>query len=233
MQYPMLDYDGMSADPQGGQAMGIPDNWNAPVAGERIAICLTPAEFPNRARVSGQTYYEGWVWEKSTNGVVWGPVHESSGNTVSPPPPTYEISPTAADVGSFIRARMKLSDGSTAYTRTLGGLAVASSGATAGDEVSFRYGHEAPRVGAQIAANDPVPAGAVDSRFGWQRCPNNTAPHSDCTAIISVPGHWWIYYTPTTEDIGSYLRMYVYYETSGGTWTRRTSPLTTGVVARP
>ena len=231
MQYPMLKYAGMSTDPQGGQAMGIPDNWNAPVAGERIAICLTPAEFPNRARVSGESYYEGWVWEKSTNGVAWGPVHESSGNAVSPPPPTYEISPSAADVGSFIRARMKLSDGSTAYTRTLGGRVLASSGATAGAEAPFVSGHAAPRVGSKIVATDPVPSGAVDSRFGWQRCPNNTAPHSDCAAIIGVPGHWWVEYTPTAADVGSYLRMYVYYEASDGTWTRRETPFTSAVVA--
>ena len=28
-EYPLLKYDGMSAAPQGGQAMGVPDNWNA------------------------------------------------------------------------------------------------------------------------------------------------------------------------------------------------------------
>ena len=31
MQYPMLTYQGMNTDPQGGQAMGIADNWNASV----------------------------------------------------------------------------------------------------------------------------------------------------------------------------------------------------------
>ena len=232
MQYPMLDYDGMSADPQGGQAMGIPDNWNAPVTGERVSVCLTPAEFPNRARVSGQSYYEGWVWEKSTNGDTWTPVHEQSGNAVSPPPPTYEYSPVAADVGSYLRARMKLSDGSTAYTRTLGGRVSATTTAAAGDGISFVSGHAAPRVGTQITAADPLPSGAVDSRVGWQRCPSTTtAPHSDCTAILAAPGHWWIRYTPTAADVGFYLRMYAYYETGDGTWTRRVTPLTTAVVA--
>ena len=233
MQYPMLDYDGMSTDPQGGQAMGIPDNWNAPVTGERVGVCLTPAEFPNRARVSGQSYYEGWVWEKSTNGDTWTPVHQdNSMNAISPPPPTYEYSPVAADVGSYLRARMKLSDGSTAYTRTLGGRVSATTTATAGAEIPFVRGHAAPRVGTQITAADPLPSGAVDARVGWQRCPSTTtAPHSDCTAILAAPGHWWIRYTPTAADVGFYLRMYAYYETSAGTWTRRVTPLTGAVVA--
>ena len=227
MQYPMLKYAGMSTDPQGGQAMGVPDNWNAPVAGERINVCLTPAEFPNRARVSGQTYYVGWVWESSTNGTIWAPV-SGAGDS----PPTYEYSPVAADVGRFLRAKMQLSDGSTAYTRTLGGRVLASSGATAGDEIPFVTGHAAPRVGLRIVATDPLPeGGATDVRVGWQRCPNNTAPHSDCTYIAGIPGHWWINYTPTAADVGSYLRMYAYYETSDGTWTRRVTPFTTGVVA--
>jgi len=232
MQYPMLKYDGMSVVPQGGQAMGIPDNWNAPVTGERVAVCLTPAEFPNRATVSGQSYKEGWVWEKSTNGDTWTPVHEQSGNAVSPPPPTYEYSPVAADVGSYLRARMKLSDGSTAYTRVLGGRVSATTTAAAGAEIPFVRGHAAPRVGTQITAADPLPSGAVDSRVGWQRCPSTTtAPHSDCTAILAAPGHWWIRYTPTAADVGFYLRMYAYYETSAGTWTRRVTPLTSAVVA--
>ena len=227
MQYPMLDYDGMSTDPQGGQAMGVPDNWNAPVAGERINVCLTPDEFPNRARVSGQPYYVGWVWESSTNGGTWSPV-SGAGDS----PPTYEYSPVAADVGNFLRAKMQLSDGSTAYTRTLGGRVVASSGATAGAEIDFVTGHTAPRVGLRVVATDPLPeGGATDVRVGWQRCPNNTAPHSDCTYIAGIPGHWWTSYTPTAADVGSYLRMYAYYETSDGTWTRRVTPFTTGVVA--
>ncbi len=226
MQYPMLDYDGMSTDPQGGQAMGIPDNWNAPVAGERLSVCLTPDDFPNRGIVSGQTYYEAWGWESSTNGVAWSTI---TGAGDGDNPPTYEYTPSATDVGNFIRAKVKMTDGAFATTRALGGRVVASSGATAGDEVPFRYGHQAPQVGSKIVATDPAPDDAVDERFGWQRCPNNTAPHSDCSHIPHV---WWVEYTPTSDDVGNYLRMYVYYETADGTWTRHETPFTTGVVAR-
>ena len=226
MQYPMLKYQGMSTDPQGGQAMGIPDNWNAPVAGERLSVCLTPDDFPNRGIVSGQTYYEAWGWESSTNGVAWSTI-TGAGNGDNPP--TYEYTPSATDVGNFIRAKVKMTDGAFATTRALGGRVVASSGATAGDEVPFRYGHQAPQVGSKIVATDPAPDDAVDERFGWQRCPNNTAPHSDCSHIPHV---WWVEYTPTSDDVGNYLRMYVYYETADGTWTRHETPFTTGVVAR-
>ena len=235
MQYPMLDYQGMSLVPQGGQAMGIPDNWNAPVTGERVSVCLTPAEFPNRARVAGQTYYVGWIWEKSTNGDTWAAipgVGTPPGDPAYNSPPTYEYSPTSADVGSYLRARMQLSDGSTAYTRTLGGRVSATTTATAGAEIDFVSGHAAPQVGTQIVASNPLPGGAVDARVGWQRCPSTTtAPHSDCTAILAIPGYWWTSYTPTADDVGFYLRMYAYYETSEGTWTRRVTPLTDAVVA--
>ena len=231
MQYPMLDYQSMSLVPQGGQAMGIPDNWNAPVAGERVGVCLTPADFPNRGIVSGQTYFEAWVWERSTNGDTWTVISGAGdGNN----PPTYEYTPAAADVGSYIRARMKMTDGSFATTRTLGGRVVevdndgAVPGATAGAETPFVRGGAAPLVGVQIVATDPVPAGAVDSRFGWQRCPNNDATYSDCTHI---PGVWYSNYTPVAADVGNYLRMYVYYETGAGVWTRHSTPYTTAVVA--
>ena len=231
MQYPMLKYDGMSVVPQGGQAMGIPDNWNAPVAGERLGVCLTPADFPNRGIVSGQTYYEAWVWEWSLNGDDWTVISGAGdGNN----PPTYEYTPVAADVGRYIRAKVKMTDGTFAITRTLGGRVVevdndgAVPGATAGAEVPFVRGHAAPQVGTQIVASEPLPNGAVDSRVGWQRCPNNDATYSDCAHIPHV---WWIYYTPVAADVGNYLRMYVYYETSEGVWTRRATPYTTAVVA--
>ena len=237
MQYPMLTYQGMSTDPQGGQAMGTADGWNEPVVGERVGVCLTPDDFPDRAVVDGETYYVGWVWERSDNGADWSdavPLNNMGAPSGDPPayndPPTYEYSPTTDDVGKYLRARMELSDGSTAYTRNLGGRVAAptASGAADGGAIPFVRNHVAPLVGFEIAVSDPIPEGAVDARVGWQRCPNNSAPHTDC---VYIPDVWWIRYTPTAEDVGSYLRMYVYYETSGGTWTRRVTPLTTGVVA--
>ena len=57
MQYPMLKYQGMPTAPQGGLAMGIPDNWNAPVAGERLGVCLVDGP-SMRGTVCGQTYLE-------------------------------------------------------------------------------------------------------------------------------------------------------------------------------
>ena len=236
MQYPMLTYQGMNTDPQGGQAMGTADNWNAPVVGERVGVCLTPDDFPDRAIVDGETYYVGWVWERSDNGADWTaavPLNSMGMPSGDPPayndPPTYEYSPTTDDVGKYLRARMELSDGSTAYTRNLGGRVAAptASGAADGGAISFVRNHVAPLVGFEIAVSEPIPEGATDIRAGWQRCPNNDSVYTDC---VYIPDVWWIRYTPTTADIGSYLRMYVYYEI-GGTWTRRVTPLTTGVVA--
>ena len=236
MQYPMLTYQGMSTDPQGGQAMGMSDNGSIPVVGERVGVCLTPDDFPNRARVDGETYYVGWVWERSADGVDWSdavPLDNMGMPSGDPPaynnPPTYEYSPTTDDVGSYLRARMELSDGSTAYTRNLGGRVAlpANSGATDGGTIPFVRNYVAPLVGFEIAVSNPIPEGATDIRVGWQRCPNNSAPHTDC---VYIPDVWWIPYAPTTDDIGSYLRMYVYYEI-GGTWTRRVTPLTIGAVS--
>ena len=224
MQYPMLKYKGMNLDPQGNQAMGVPDNWNAPVAGERLSVCLTPEVFPRRGIVSGQTYYEGWVWEWSADGSSdWTTISGAGDN-----PPTYEYSPTVTDVGRYIRARMKLTDGSFAYTRTLGGPVVAASAATAGAEIPFLSGHAAPVVGTAIVASDVVPVNAVAPRSGWQRCPDNTAPHSDC---VSIPRIWQRTYTPVAADVGNFLRYYMYHQQADGEWTRRVTPFTTGVVA--
>ena len=101
MQYPMLDYKMMSTTPQNSQAMGIPDNWNAPIVGERVAVCVTSA---TRSSRSG-----GWQWEKSTNGDTWTALTRNSGAT-------YEYYPVSADVGSYLRAKAPLSGGGS-HTR--------------------------------------------------------------------------------------------------------------------
>ena len=227
MQYPMLTYQGMNTDPQGGQAMGIADNWNAPVVGERINVGLTPDEKPNRALVSGTSYRAPWSWERSADGVAWTAIPGTGDGSRLP---TYQYTPTTADEDNYIRAKVQLADGSFATTRALGGRVVATSGATAGDEIPFVSGNTAPYVGLQIVASNPLPDDAVDARFGWQRCPNTTAPHTDCEYVSGIPGAWWIRYTPRAADVGSYLRMYAYYE-SGGVWTRRVTPFTLAVVA--
>ena len=218
MQYPMLDYKSMSTIPQGGIAMGNPDNWNAPIVGERVGVCLTPATFPNR---NGK-----WIWERSDNGDTWETISGSRS-------PTYIYKPTTADTNHYLRAKVQLNDGSFAYTRNLGGRvknASDANDATQGSAVSFvsrQFTYTAPEVGTTIEASDPAPSGAVDTRYGWQRCPNTVAPHTDCTHIVTN----WVRYKPVAADIGNYLRMYVYYETSAGVWTRHETGFTGQVVA--
>ena len=235
MQYPMLTYQGMNTAPQGGQAMGIADNWNAPVVGERIAVALVDGPSA-RGIVPGTSYRVPWSWERSANGADWTAIPGTGDGSSLP---TYEYTPfddpdpmVEDDVGKYIRAKVQLADGSFATTRALGGRVVATSGATAGDEIPFISGNTAPYVGLEIVASNPLPADAVDARFGWQRCPNTTAPHTDCEYVAGLPGVWWIRYTPRAADVGSYLRMYAYYE-SGGVWTRRVTPFTLAVVAQP
>ena len=219
MQYPMLDYDGMSTDPQGGQAMGRSDNWNAPIVGERVGVCL--ADPSDRATVSGQTWKEPWIWERSDNGDTWETV---SGVTV----PSYEYSPTTSDVNHYLRAKVKLTDNTFAYTRALGGRVKNASGATAGSAISFVSGNTSPRVGTEIVASDPRPSGAVDERFAWQRCDNADTTYTDCEYIVHV---WWTNYTPVAADVNHYLRMVVYYATSAGVWTRHATAFTGQVTA--
>ncbi len=213
MQYPMLDYDGMSTTPQNSQAMGIADNWNAPIVGERVAVCVTGA---TRSSRSG-----GWQWEKSTNGDTWTALSRNSGAT-------YEYYPVSADVGSYLRAKAPLSGGGFAYTRALGGRVKQTSAATAGSAISFVSGNASPRVGQKIQASDPRPSGAVDARFSWQRCDNADSTYTDCSYIYGV---WWTNYTPTSADLNKYLRMVVYYETSAGVWTRHATAFTGQVAA--
>ena len=218
MQYPMLDYKGMSTDPQGGQAMGIPDNWNHPIVGELVGVCLVTQS----NRKSGSR----WIWERSDNGDAWETISGSRS-------PTYTYIPTTADVNHFLRAKVQLSDNTFAYTRNLGGRvknASDANDATQGSAVSFvsrQFTYTAPEVGTTIEASDPAPSGAVDTRYGWQRCPNTVAPHTDCTHIVTN----WVRYKPVAADVGMYLRMYVYYETSGGVWTRHETSFTGQVAA--
>ena len=219
MQYPMLDYDGMSTTPQNSQAMGRSDNWNAPIVGERVGVCL--ADPSDRATVSGQTWKEPWIWERSDNGDTWETV---SGVTV----PSYEYAPTTSDVNHYRRAKVKLSDGTFAYTRNLGGRVKNASAATAGTAITFVSGNTSPRVGTEIVASDPRPTGAVDARFSWQRCDNADTTYTDCEYIYGV---WWTNYTPVAADLNKYLRMVVYYETSGGVWTRHATAFTGQVTA--
>ena len=221
MQYPMLDYKSMSTDPQGGQAMGIPDNWNAPIVGERVGVCIAPGSGVSRATVSGQTYKKAWIWERSDNGDTWETI---SGTTA----PTYEYTPATADVNHYLRAKVELTDGSFAYTRNLGGRVKNASAATAGAAATFASGNTSPRVGQKIQASDPRPTGAVDARFSWQRCDNSDTTYTDCEYIYGV---WWTNYTPVAADLNHYLRMVVYYETSAGVWTRHATAFTGQVAA--
>ena len=218
MQYPMLDYKMMSTDPQGGQAMGIPDNWNHPIVGELVGVCLVTQS----NRKSGSR----WIWERSDNGDTWETISGSRS-------PTYTYIPTTADTNHYLRAKVQLSDNTFAYTRNLGGRvknASDANDATQGSAVSFvsrQFTYTAPEVGTTIEASDPAPSGAVDTRYGWQRCPNTVAPHTDCTHIVTN----WVRYKPVAADVGNYLRMYVYYETSAGVWTRHASGFTGQVAA--
>ena len=82
--------------------MGIPDNWNAPIVGERVGVCLNAA---TRSSRSGK-----WIWERSDNGDTWETI---SGITA----PTYEYTPTTSDLNHYLRAKVALSGGGFAYTR--------------------------------------------------------------------------------------------------------------------
>ena len=216
MQYPMLQYKMMSTTPQNSQAMGRSDNWNAPIVGERVGVCLNAATFPNRKGA--------WIWERSDNGDTW--------ETISGwRQPTYEYTPTTADVNHYLRAKVALSGGGFAYTRALGGRVKNASAATAGAAITFVSGSASPRVGTEIVASDPRPAGTVDARVAWQRCPNVTAPHTDCSYIHGPGAAWGLRYTPTSDDLNQYLRFYMYYATSAGVWTRHVTGFTGQVAA--
>ena len=149
-----------------------------------------------------------WIWERSDNGDTW----QTIGGWRKP---TYEYTPTTSDVNHYLRAKVQLSDNSFAYTRALGGRVENASGATAGTAIAFVSGNASPRVGTEILVSDPRPSGAVDSHIAWQRCPNATAPHTDCV-YIRVPHTRELRYTPTS---------------SAGVWTRHVSGYTGQVAA--
>ncbi len=241
LQYPKLKYGSQDPIVQGSQARGKTDHGNFPVAGEPIWVHFSSGTLrgTSEARawersdwvyLSSQTLREGskgWAWERSDDGHSnWTSVVATRGANRAGGSPTYLYIPNNAEVGKYFRAKVFLIDGSEMYTRVFGKVRAADA-ATDGAALNFADGNAMPRVGTPVRLTaGQLPAGAVDERWGWQRCDNTVTPHTDCQYISTSAT---LSYTPMPADLLKYLRAYVYYETSDGVWTKSETAFT-GVV---
>ena len=104
MQYPRLKFDGMSQVAQGSLAMGTPGtNGDNPVVGQLAQVCLVAGPTQRKQGSGGAGTYERWIWSKSTDGISWTNISSTDVGSV-----TYEYTPVAADVGSYLRACVAL-----------------------------------------------------------------------------------------------------------------------------
>ena len=226
LQYPKLKYGSQDPIVQGSQAMGETDHGNFPVVGEPIWVCLIDTNL--RAA-------KAWAWERSDDGYSsWTSVAATRGENRAGGDPTYLYIPNNAEVGKYFRAKAPLTGDSEVYTRVFGKVRAADA-ATDGAALSFAGGNTMPRVGTPVRLTaGQLPAGAVNERWGWQRCDNSDDTYTDCQYIMRSLGlrgstSATLSYTPMPADLNKYLRAYVYYETSGGVWTKSETAFTGAV----
>ena len=102
MQYPMLDFDCMSAAAQGSLAMGMPGaNGDYPVVGQTAGARLVDGP---AMRAGARARKEAWQWQRSTDGVTWTDITEDGGAT-------YEYTPTSSnDLNNCLRACVGLNE---------------------------------------------------------------------------------------------------------------------------
>ena len=206
--FPFLKYGGHRVNGVGGQYnTGIGTHYgNAPVVGEHINSHLAGAIRPLRKG--------GWKWERSDDGITgWTDVTANRG------PGSYLYSPNDGDVGKRFRASIGIRVDGVIRTVTTGVTAavVSSRGTTPVATGSFASGHTTPQAGQSIVLTPQANVGHW--LWQWQRCYD-----ASMTRGCRTDRHKHHRYSPSTADVGKYLRAYVYYTASDGTWSRVETP---------
>ena len=170
--------------------------------------------------MTGTTSRQAWTWQRSDDGrTSWATVTSTRGPSCS-----YVYVPSSGDVGKYLRATVPRTSGGAATTLHTAPV-VASSAATAAT-ATFAGGNASPSVGAAVTVST-LPTHSDRTPWRWQRC---TANDGTGTCTLLAPGAPSWSYTPVSGDVGGYLRAFVYYSDSGGTWTRAATGFT-GAVA--
>ena len=232
-EYPALKYTGRSLTDQRGPSWIEADHWGAPVVGEPVVAGIyKTSDRADLVSMNNQwsTTCDGrggwdkklWIWERSDNGRTgWSTVTSTGGPSCS-----FVYVPASADVGKYLRAcvpRWTYGNGCTHHTAPV----LASSGATAAT-ATFASGNTSPVVGTDVVIS-ALPRPRTDrTAWRWQRCTANDGTGCTLLAPISTGSGWT--YTPVAADVGNYLRAFVYYSDSSGTWTRAETAFT-GAVA--
>ena len=238
-EYPALKYAGRNLKDQRGAYWIEADHWGAPVVGEPIVAYYEDGDdISSRSDPMGgapwETTCDGrgayikrpWVWQRSDNGRTGWATVTSSGLTATGSC-SFIYVPATADVGKHLRAcvpRWLYGNGCTLHTPPV----VASSAATAAT-ATFASGNTSPVVGTDVVIS-ALPRPRTDRTvWRWQRCTANDG--TGCTVLAPVDGRSSWTYRPVAADVGNYLRAFVYYSASDGTWTRAETAFTGAVAA--
>ena len=233
-EYPALKYTGRSLNDQRGPSWIEADHWGAPVVGEPVVAGIYKANDRADLVNSGNqwnTTCDGrggwdkklWIWQRSDNGRTgWTDVTSTGGPSCS-----FIYVPATADVGKYLRAcvpRWLYGNGCSHHTAPV----LASSAATAAT-ATFASGNTSPVVGTDVVIS-ALPRPRTDRTvWRWQRCTANDG--TGCTVLAPVDGRSSWTYRPVAADVGNYLRAFVYYSASDGTWTRAETAFTGAVAA--
>ncbi len=204
---------------------GIMDDTEQKRMGEPISAYLVYDQ-PHRA---DDDVIRPWHWQRADPRADAADLPDNSTWSDIDGALSYNYTPTGDDLGKFLRAYVFYQKGYDAYraqTPAIGPIAAAyDATGIAGIK------HEGERVGDLITAylvhdslhradDDPVRS------WRWQRAtPRADAanlPDDDTWADIRVGGALSYNYTPTGDDLGKFLRGYVYYEKEGDTYRGQT-----------
>ena len=154
-----------------------------------------------------------WVWASSTTGTSnWTTISGANSATYTP---------TAANVGSYLRATATYTDAAAGAGRTAEGMT--ASAVAQDDDGRVSLSTSTPRVGSLVSASlsDPdLPVSNVS--WAWERSADGA---SGWTSVLNATSS----YTPRQSDFGYYLRASASYTDAVG--PGKTASATTGSVA--
>ena len=227
--HPLLTYGGHATDLSGNQlfvnsGIEMPNDGNRTIhPREGMTLYSNMGSYNGTLALNRPDEWRtgSWIWETSTDGITWS--HPASSCTVTHrnlcgskylayrgAGATYKFVPRAEHKGKYIRAKAPFTGGVYIYTRVIGKIKAAGTAPA----LSFASGHNSPRVGVAITTAS-LPSSATNATGLWQRCDDDIATQPRCELVGSLKS-----YTPGGGDLGHYIRAYIYYKDTTGTWVR-------------
>ena len=225
-QYPAVKHNGELVPGQRQTALQV--DWNRPVVGEPVAAGLHLIPMPDDGV---------WQWQRSATGAEWTDIADAAAAVYVP------VAADAADGGQFLRAQVTFTLAGKTQTVTtyntakvvaermvneVAGTAVFAPDAAVGRRLEYSIPDAGSGAGAGSGDDDSNGdnAGVNGATWRWQRCADR-GMRTECRYLPAGA----VSYTITADDVGQYLRAYVYYaDADSGEWRRATTPVLGPVV---